>query len=45
MATFCCEITAPCPIPLSLTVTIRTSMTPTLSYLGIRGMMRRSQRG
>jgi hypothetical protein len=36
MATFCCEITAPCPVPLSLTVTIRSSMASTLSYLEIR---------
>src|SRR6476469_2442861 len=36
------EITAPCPVPLSLTVTIPSSMTPALSHLRIRRMMRRS---
>src|ERR671937_81490 len=36
------EITAPCPVPLSLTITIPSSMTPALSHLRIRRMMRRS---
>src|SRR6516164_8008251 len=36
------EITAPCPVPLSLTATIPSSRTPALSHLRIRRMMRRS---
>src|SRR6266516_4877113 len=36
------EITAPCPVPLSLTVTTPSSMTPALSHLRIKRMMRRS---
>src|SRR5262249_21756838 len=36
------EITAPCPVPLSLTVTTPSSRTPALSHLRIRRMMRGS---
>src|ERR1700748_2777967 len=36
------EITDPCPVPLSLTVTTPPSMTPALSHFWIRRMMRRS---
>src|SRR6516165_7182661 len=36
------EITAPCPVPLSLTVTIPSSRTPALSHFRIRRMMRGS---
>src|SRR5258707_10942404 len=42
--TFCVRgvITDPCPVPLSLTVTIPSSRTPALSHFWIRRMMRRS---
>src|ERR1700745_2971189 len=36
------EITKPCPVPLSLTVTAPSSRTPALSHFWIRRMMRRS---
>src|SRR6267142_1738167 len=36
------EITDPCPVPLSLTVTTPSSRTPALSHFWIRRMMRRS---
>jgi hypothetical protein len=36
------EITDPCPVPLSLTVTIPSSRTPALSHFWIRRMIRRS---
>src|SRR5262249_25583052 len=36
------EITEPCPVPRSLTVTTPFSMTPALSHLRIRRMIRRS---
>src|SRR5206468_9781310 len=36
------EITAPCPVPLSLTLTTPSSSTPALSHFWIRRMMRRS---
>src|SRR6202030_2948821 len=36
------EITEPCPVPLSLTVTIPSSRTPAFSHFWIRRMMRRS---
>src|SRR5467141_4080908 len=36
------EITEPCPVPLSLTVTIPSSSTPALSHFWIRRMMRLS---
>ena len=36
------EITAPCPVPLSLTFTIPSSRTPALSHFRIRRTMRRS---
>src|SRR5258708_2098200 len=41
---FCVQgaITDPCPVPLSLTVTIPSSRTPALSHFWIRRMMRRS---
>src|SRR6516225_7869867 len=35
------EITAPCPVPSSLTATIPSSRTPALSHLRIRRVMRR----
>src|ERR1700739_3915648 len=37
------EITAPCPVPLSLTVTTPSSRTPALSHLRIKRMMRGEQ--
>ena len=42
--TFCVRgvITAPCPVPLSLTVTTPSSRMPTLSHFWIKRMMRRS---
>src|SRR5260370_22503442 len=36
------EITEPCPVPVSLTVTTPSSRTPALSHFWIRRMMRRS---
>ena len=36
------EITEPCPVPLSLTVTTPSSRTPAFSHFWIRRMMRRS---
>src|SRR6516225_7115776 len=36
------EITEPCPVPLSLTVTTPSSMTPAFSHFWIRRIMRRS---
>ncbi len=36
------EITDPCPVPLSLTVTTPSSRTPAFSHFWIRRMMRRS---
>src|SRR3974390_2016231 len=36
------EITEPCPVPLSLTLTTPSSITPALSHFWIRRMMRRS---
>src|SRR5215813_14163153 len=37
-----CEITEPCPVPISLTVTTPSSRTPAFSHLRIRRMMRLS---
>src|ERR1700730_12291830 len=36
------EITAPCPVPISLMVTTPSSRTPALSHFWIRRIMRRS---
>src|SRR5271154_6014455 len=36
------EITDPCPVPISLFVTIPSSMTPTFNHFWIRWMMRLS---